>query len=540
MGIWNGIWNVLGGPVYNITLAFQILVLIVSMYYFVLGLCGIYRRKDKKIFQPKKTFAMIVAAHNEDVVIGNMVDSLNKLDYPREMYDIFVIADNCTDNTAKIAKEHGANVFERFNKEKRGKGYALEWMFDKLFKMEKKYDAVCIFDADNLVSPNFLKEINNKMCEGYKVVQGYLDSKNPGDSWITESYSIAFWSSNRFFQLSRANLGLTNQIGGTGFAVDTNILKKLGWGATCLTEDLEFSCKLVLNGEKVGWAHDAIIYDEKPLTLKDSWNQRKRWMSGFADVASRFFTKLIIKAIKERSFVTFDCALYVIQPFVSLFIVVGLFILPAIKWLINAINYLIDPNKLVQDYIVTTSDLVRYVVKMFSVGLDKQAIDGRMNTIMTYVIVFGAIQFMVTPLILFLDKKISKKMFAILAVYSLNFIATSQLCKALTTGWKEVSFVKEYLVQDITKTVNNISVTNTEVKWWLVWAIMAIFAILFIGAIYLFIGKREAKFFYRFVYLYIIYTVSWFPITIQGIREKDNKEWSSRIVAMSFCEPRSW
>ena len=217
-------------------------------------------------------------------------------------------------------------VYERFNKDKRGKGYALEWMFKKIFKMEKKYDAIVIFDADNVIHKEFLNEMNNKLCDGYNVVQGYLDSKNPKDTWITGSYSIAFWSTNRMFQLSRSNLGLSCQLGGTGFAISTDTLRKLGWGATCLTEDLEFSCKLVLNGEKVGWAHDAIIYDEKPLTLMQSWKQRKRWMQGFADVSSRYFFKLLKKAIKDRSFVAFDCAMYSVQPIVTILLGISLLI----------------------------------------------------------------------------------------------------------------------------------------------------------------------------------------------------------------------
>lgn len=111
---------------------------------------------------------MLIAAHNEEVVIGSLIESMLKLDYPKEMYDVFVIADNCTDDTAKISKGYGVNVCERFAKDKRGKGYALEWMFAKLFAMEKQYDAIAIFDADNLVHKDFLKEINSKMQEGYK------------------------------------------------------------------------------------------------------------------------------------------------------------------------------------------------------------------------------------------------------------------------------------------------------------------------------------------------------------------------------------
>jgi cellulose synthase/poly-beta-1,6-N-acetylglucosamine synthase-like glycosyltransferase len=292
------------------------LIFIISMYYLCISFFGLYRKKDKASVEPKKSFALLVAAHNEEKVIQDIIHSLQRLDYPKELYDIFVIADNCTDKTASKSRSAGAIVYERFNKTKRGKGFALEWMFDKIFKLEKKYDSVVIFDADNLASRNFLREMNKKLCEGYKVVQGYLDSKNPNDTWITGSYSIAFWTSNRMFQLSRRNLGLSNQLGGTGFCIDTDTLKKLGWGATCLTEDLEFTCKLVLNGHKVGWAHDAVVYDEKPLTLSQSWKQRKRWMQGFTDVASRFFFKLLLKGIKDFDIVAIDCALYTIQPFV--------------------------------------------------------------------------------------------------------------------------------------------------------------------------------------------------------------------------------
>ena len=224
-----------------------------------------------------------------------MVDSFNQIDYPKALYDVYVIADNCTDSTAKVARRHGANVYERFNKDKRGKGYALEWMFDKLFKMKKKYDAIAIFDADNLVHKDFLTKINNKMCEGYEVVQCFIDTKNAKDSWVTESCEASLANTARRLQYGRDRLGLSAQLGRTGFALSTEILKKLGWGATCLTEDLEFSCKLVLNNKKIGVADDALIYDEKPLEFNDSCKQRERWMQGFADVASRYAIPLFKK-----------------------------------------------------------------------------------------------------------------------------------------------------------------------------------------------------------------------------------------------------
>lgn len=407
------------------------------------------------------------------MVIGKIIESLEELDYPKNLYDIFIIADNCTDNTAKIAKTYdGVYVCERNVPDKRGKGYALEWMFSKLFNMDKDYDAIAIFDSDNLVSKNFLKEMNYKMLKGYKVVQGYIDSKNPNDSWITGSYSIAFWTANRLFQLARANLGLSNQIGGTGFCMDSETLKELGWGATCLTEDLEFTCKLVLNGHKVGWAHNARVYDEKPLTLKQSWNQRKRWMQGFADVSSRFFTKLIKKAFKERSFVALDCALYTVQPFVTL-----LLALSAILTLIQN-NSSRGANIFVISYLFSP-----WVWKTFSI-----------------------IQFLFTPLIMLLEKKLSKGMFLTFSAYSLNVFLF-----ALILGNKP----KLYEV--------------------------AVLSIIYLGAfislLYVVDRKKSLKMFIWYL-LYGIYTLTWIPITIQGILNKNNKEWShtKHIREMSIQE----
>ncbi|MCL2739872.1 MAG: glycosyltransferase [Oscillospiraceae bacterium] len=298
----------------NIFYILQILFLSLGVYYFFISLFAFLPHKKEKAARGKDSFAIVVAAHNEQTVIGHMVESLQHLDYPKDKYEVFVVADNCTDSTAKIAKSAGATVFERQNKLERGKGYALEWMFDKIFNMKKKFDHIAIFDADNVVDKDFLKEMNKKTRNGAKVVQGYVDSKNPRDSWISYSYSLAFWMVNKLYQTSRSNLGLTCQLNGTGFIVNTDILKQIGWQATCLTEDMEFTMRLALNNIKVAWAPAAKIYDEKPITFIQSWKQRVRWMQGHADVASRFLKPLTKKALKEGNIIPFDCAIYLLQP----------------------------------------------------------------------------------------------------------------------------------------------------------------------------------------------------------------------------------
>lgn len=453
----------MGSFIYIVTAIFQILVFMLTLYYLIISFFGLYKRNEKIEYKPEKSFALVVAAHNEELVVGQIVESLKSLDYPKELYDIYVVADNCTDNTAAIARESGAIVFERFNRRKSGKGYALEWMFNKLFKMDKKYDVIAVFDADNLVSKNFLNEMNYKFQQGYKVVQGYLDSKNPSDSWITQCYSIAFWSSNRLFQISRQNLGLSNQLGGTGFCVDAELLKSIGWGATCLTEDLEFTCKIVLNGEKVGWAHNAVVYDEKPLTLKQSWNQRKRWMQGYSDVATRYFFKLIAKSLKERNFAAFDCALYILQPFV--FAALGLSIL---------LSYLKGDGKLSANIFVMSS--------LFTPALWKS---------------YGIFQFLFTPFVMVLEKKLKKRLLLVFGLYSANVFVLDIISRMQIDRKLFIIIQISYLL----------------------------FCIILAGILN---GRKSMKEFIWYL-LYGLYTLTWIPISIQGIINKNNREWSHTL-----------
>lgn len=292
----------------------QVIIIFFTFYYFALAMFGLYRKKEKKILTPEKSFALVVAAHNEEKVIGPLVENLLQLEYPKELYDVFVVADNCVDKTALIARNAGAMVHQRFNDTKKGKGYALEWMFHRLFRLERQYDAVIIFDADNLVKENFLVEMNSKLCQGDKIIQCYLDSKNPFDTWVTNTFSISFWLTNRLLQLARFNIGLSNVLGGTGMCISTDVLRKFGWGATSLTEDLEFSMKALVHGVKTTWAHDAIVYDEKPLTFAQSWRQRKRWAQGQVDVAGRYFFTLLFKGFRERKLTYIDASVHLFQP----------------------------------------------------------------------------------------------------------------------------------------------------------------------------------------------------------------------------------
>lgn len=297
----------------------QILAVVFTLYQTFISYLGFRKRQPVKLAQPQKRFALIVAAHNEETVIGQIIESLKALDYPKELYDIYVVCDNCTDRTEDIVHSKGIKALVRCDLEKTGKGYALEWAFKQLWHLSEQknlaYDAVAMFDADNLVSKNFLGVVNSKLLEGFEVIQAYLDAKNPKDTWITQAYSFSYWATNRVYQLSRENLGLSAQLGGTGVIVATRVLQQLGWGSTSLTEDLEFTQRYILaSGKRVAWVHEAKVYDEKPLTFLASWKQRVRWMSGHVDCMKKYTVPLVKKAWKERNFLCLDTAMYLLQP----------------------------------------------------------------------------------------------------------------------------------------------------------------------------------------------------------------------------------
>ncbi len=292
----------------------QLIVVFFTLYYFLLSFFGLFRTREHILSVPTKRFAVLVAAHNEENVIGQLIDNFNIMHYPKELYDVYVIADNCTDKTAEIARNAGANVLERFDPANKGKGFAMEWGFANLFSQSIQYDAVAVFDADNLVDPEFLQVMNHHLMKGELLIQGYLDAKNPTDTWVAGTFAICFWVVDHIWNLAKYHIGLSSCLGGTGMVISTELLKRHGWGATCLTEDLEFTMKCLLEHIPTSWAHEAIVYDEKPLTFMQSWNQRKRWAQGHFDVASRFISPLFMEGLRSRDVRLLDGILHLLQP----------------------------------------------------------------------------------------------------------------------------------------------------------------------------------------------------------------------------------
>lgn len=255
-------------------------------YYLPTGLMS-WRKPVDYGWHPARTrFAILIAARNEELVIGPLINSLLTQDYPAHLYDIWVVPNNCTDNTALAAKNYGANVLECTVPVK-SKGEVLRFAYNRLHG--HRYDAYCVFDADNLVDSRFLAEMNNAYMAGARVAQGYRDSKNPHDTAISGCYSIYYWMMDRFHNGGKAGLGLSAMVNGTGFMISAKTLEKLGgWHTQTISEDMEITAQCIQAGEKVHWVPKAVTYDEQPLDYALSVKQRRRWTSGTVQVAEMY------------------------------------------------------------------------------------------------------------------------------------------------------------------------------------------------------------------------------------------------------------
>lgn len=270
------------------------------------------------VFLPPKRFkkaselnryGVLIPARNEQKVIAQLIDSIKKQDYPSELIDIFVIADNCTDNTAMVAKNAGAIVYERFDNEKKGKGYALNYVLNKIFTeyKDRNYKGFFLFDADNLLSKDFVIKMNDAVNEGYKIITGYRAPKNYGQNWIAAGSGMIYLEQSRLEHRARTKLHTQTHISGTGFYVDYELLvSQGGWPYTTLTEDLEFSHANVLKGQKIIQCFDAVFYDEQPAKFKDMINQRVRWVRGNYICMKLFSLKYFKNLITKRQFAAHD------------------------------------------------------------------------------------------------------------------------------------------------------------------------------------------------------------------------------------------
>ena len=285
----------------RISLIIGALGFVYGFYHVYIAIAGSLKKYTPIAYaQPSKRIAAVIPARNEEKVVGLLVDSLKKQRYPSELLDIYVVANNCTDDTAGSAKNAGANVLT-CDPAVQSKGDVLRCAFNQLLNGDVSYDAFVVLDADNLVNGGFMQAVNNALCAGYQVGQAYRDSKNPDDGWVAGCTSMFFWYMNGLFNRTRATLGMSASLNGTGIMIGEKFLRRYGYHVQTLTEDLELTAQCALDGERIAWLEDAVTYDEQPITFRDSLSQRRRWAAGTRQCVRLYLVKLYKNAVKSQA-----------------------------------------------------------------------------------------------------------------------------------------------------------------------------------------------------------------------------------------------
>ncbi len=282
-------------------------------------------------------FMILVPAHNEERLLPDLLRNLAQMTYPQELYAVHVVADNCTDQTAVIGRQYGAVVHERFNTAQPGKGYALQWLLQELWASGEPHDAVVILDADTVVSPNFLQAMSARLAQGERVIQAYYAVRDPGRSWSVGLRYAALAVLHYLRPLGRTTLGGSAGLKGNGMVFAADVMRQNEWSAS-ITEDIEFHMTLILNGERVTFAPEAVIQAEMPETLAGAATQNVRWERGRMQMLRLYVPQLLRAAGRQlrqreygRAYLFFDAAMeHLIPPFSVLAALSGLYLAAAV------------------------------------------------------------------------------------------------------------------------------------------------------------------------------------------------------------------
>ena len=263
--------------------------------------------------EPRLRFDIVVPAHNEEAEIAQTVASLRAIEYPRSHFRVLVVADNCSDATAARAAAAGAEVLVRQDTERRGKGYALAYAFERS-RADKLADVVVVVDADTLVSPNLLSAFAARFSAGASVVQADYGVRNPHASWRTRLMTIALAAFHGVRSVARERLGLSCGLRGNGMGFTTSVLEQHPPQAFSIVEDLEYGIHLGYAGVRVEYVHEARVLGHMAVSEGASRTQRRRWERGRQALVRAHVPELLRQAIRRRSALLLDLALDLIVP----------------------------------------------------------------------------------------------------------------------------------------------------------------------------------------------------------------------------------
>lgn len=301
------------------------------LYLALLTISGLfYRKVSVDGVTPATRFAVLVPAHNEETLLPKLLNTLDLLDYPKELFKVFVVADNCTDGTADSVSEYDrCQVFERQNDELIGKGHALQWLLEQIEDQSGDFDAYMFLDADCEVSANTFRVMDARLQEGELAVQGYYATANPTETWVSSLRYIALALLHHTRPSGRQALGVSSGLFGTGMALHKSLIDRFGWQTHGLAEDVEYFMLLTENGVRVSFAREAEILSAMPSSLKASKTQNERWEKGRLSVVKQFVPRFYAKGIAKRSAIMIDAAIEQTIPPLSVVGLAGVVLLVA-------------------------------------------------------------------------------------------------------------------------------------------------------------------------------------------------------------------
>ena len=316
------------------------LLLIHALYFAFFGLWGLTRKKH--VFEETdemRHFAAIIPARNEEAVIANLVDSIKKANYPEGLIDIYVVTNHCSDRTGEIAAEHGASVID-CSVDTKSKADVLRFAFDAL-RGDESIDAYAVFDADNLVDPEFFHEVNKALATGAAAVQCRRTGKGVNSNWVASCYEMYYAMQNAYFNHPRNAAGLSASINGTGWVVRKDLIDSKGFEFDTITEDFEMTIRYAIDGDRIAYCTRAVVYDEFTSDLRVSMVQRLRWTFGMLQCMRKYEEKLAGMALRG-SRQGFDSAMVNILPVVMLTsIIVSVLAFFVLKIPMNFLSFLL-------------------------------------------------------------------------------------------------------------------------------------------------------------------------------------------------------
>ena len=287
--------------VWIVTVALTSVIALLTLHFIFFAIVGIFARKTFPATDKKLKYGIIIPARNEEAVVANLIESVYRNQYPQDKLQVFVIAHNCTDRTAEIARAAGATVYEYNNPDECTMGYAFRYLFDRIREDwgVDNYDGFFLFNADNILDEHYFEKMNDAFvaCDKKSVITSFRDSKNFGSNVMSAMYGLYFVYGCRLESRGRTALGCSTRVQGTGYVINSKIVQN-GWPYVTLTEDWEFTADRILLGESIKFCDDAVFYDEQPTGFRVMWRQRLRWARGhllvcvtrFVDIVKSLFT----------------------------------------------------------------------------------------------------------------------------------------------------------------------------------------------------------------------------------------------------------